>query len=71
MIKGDWNGSPALFGISKDISELKISEEKFFKAFNTSPTIIGLSTLDEGVYVEVNQTFYDILGYKAEEIIGK
>jgi PAS domain S-box-containing protein len=71
VISGVWNGSPALFGISKDISELKISEEKFFKAFNTSPTIIGLSTLDEGVYVEVNQTFYDILGYKPEEVIGK
>jgi PAS domain S-box-containing protein len=71
VIKGIWNGTPSLFGVSKDISALKISEEKFFKAFNASPTIIGLSTLDNGIYVEVNQTFYDILGYTPEEVIGK
>ncbi len=71
VIRGIWNGSPALFGVSKDISELKISEEKFSKAFNTSPTLMGLSTFEDGAYIEVNQTFYDILGYKPEEVIGK
>jgi PAS domain S-box-containing protein len=71
VVKGEWNGLPALFGVSRDISELKISEEKFFKAFNNSPTIIGLSTIEDGVYVEVNQTFYDLLGFKPHEVIGK
>ncbi|MBN1198766.1 MAG: PAS domain-containing protein [Bacteroidales bacterium] len=71
ITRGVWNGVPALFGISKDISELKLSQEKFFKIFNTSPNIIGLSELETGIYVEVNQAFYDILGFTPEEVIGK
>ena len=68
---GEWDGKPALFGKSRDISDLKLSEEKFAKAFNTSSSIIGLSTLNEGIYVEVNQAFYDILGFTPDEVIGK
>jgi len=71
ITKGFWNGKPALFGVSKDISELKLSQEKFLKIFNTSPNIIGLSELETGIYVEVNQAFYDTLGYSPEEVIGK
>ena len=68
---GKWNGKPALFGVSKDISELKLSEDKFAKAFHTSPSIVGLSDLETGQYIEVNQSFYDILGYEPGEVIGK
>jgi PAS domain S-box-containing protein len=71
VIKGEWNGTPVLFGISKDVSELKLSEDKFSKAFNTSPDIIGLSTLDTGIYVEVNKAFCEILGYTQAEVIGR
>jgi PAS domain S-box-containing protein len=71
VIQGEWNGKPSLFGVSKDISALKLSEEKFYKAFNTSPNIMGLSTLDTGVFVEINKAFCDILGYSQEEVIGK
>ncbi|MCF8366841.1 MAG: PAS domain S-box protein [Bacteroidales bacterium] len=71
IVKGKWNNEPALFGISKDISHLKLSEEKFKKAFHTSPNIIGLSDLETGEYIEVNNTFYQILEYTKEEIGGK
>lgn len=71
VIKGEWNGRMALFGISKDISELKLSEEKFYKAFNTSPDIMGISDLATGVYIEVNKAFCDILGFTQEEVIGR
>jgi len=69
--QGQWNGKPALFGVSKDISQLKFSEEKFKKAFYTSPNIVGISDIETGEYVEVNQTFYELLEYTPEEIAGK
>jgi len=68
---GKWNGSPALFGASKDISDLKVSEEKFATAFHSNPAIAGLSDMETGVYVEVNQTFYDKLGFSPDEVIGR
>ncbi len=71
IAKGAWNREKVFFGISKDLSELKLSEEKFAKAFQNSPNIIGLSDLKTHKYIEVNQTFYDRLGFAPEEVIGK
>ncbi|MBN2280043.1 MAG: PAS domain S-box protein [Candidatus Marinimicrobia bacterium] len=71
IMKGVWNNRPAIFGISRDVSELKFSEEKFAKMFQINPVIMGLSAVESGQYIEVNQAFYDILGYGPEEVIGK
>ncbi|MBK8944621.1 MAG: PAS domain S-box protein [Ignavibacteriae bacterium] len=69
--KGTWNEKPAFFGITKDISKLKLSEDKFAKAFHNNPAISGFSDLKTGKYIEVNKTFYNKLGYSPEEVIGK
>lgn len=69
--KGLWDGKPAVFGSSKDISELKLSEEKFSKIFHNIPEITGLCSLDTGEYIEVNSAFYSKLGFSPDEVIGK
>ena len=50
---------------------LRESEERFSKAFNSSPLVLAISSLEDGRLVEVNQTFVDITGYSREEAIGK
>lgn len=50
---------------------LQISEEKFSKAFNTSPDIIIISSAADGKIIEVNESITRIAGYKKEEVIGK
>ena len=67
---GIWNGAPALFGVTKDISQIKLSEEKFSKVFYLNPSACGLSDIDTGKYVEVNDAFYQILGFSKDEVIG-
>jgi len=47
------------------------SEEKFRKVFQYSPDIITISTLKEGRYVEVNNTFTEIFGYERHEVVGR
>ena len=49
---------------------LQESEEKFRLAFQTSPDSINLNAID-GTYVEVNEGFCTIMGYRPEEVIGK
>jgi len=71
VYKGKWNGKTSFYGVTKDISQLKLSEEKYFKLYNSSSHIIGLSDIKTGAYFEVNQSFYDILGFTPEEVIGK
>jgi len=51
--------------------ELKFSEEKFRKAFYTSPDSININRLSDGMYISVNNGFTKITGYSEEEVIGK
>ncbi len=50
---------------------LAASEEKFSKAFLSSPDAIAISTLDDGRYLEVNESFCVITGYSRQELIGR
>jgi PAS domain S-box-containing protein len=69
--QGMWNGKPVLFGASKNISQILLSEEKFSKAFYLNPAICSLNELKTEKYTEVNDAFCNILGLSKEEIIGK
>jgi PAS domain S-box-containing protein len=50
---------------------LRVSETKFATAFRSSPDAITISTLDDGCYVEVNESCLQMLGYRREEMIGR
>lgn len=68
---GVWGGKPAIFGVTKDISQIKLSEEKFSKVFYINPSACGLSDLDTGRYTEVNEAFYTLFGFNKDEVIGR
>lgn len=51
--------------------ELRRSEEKFSKAFHASPDWITISTLKDGIYIDVNEAFLEHSGYSIEEVIGR
>jgi len=66
---GFWDRKPVIFGVSKDISKIKLSEEKFSKAFQSNSSLMAISALD-GKLIEVNNAFLNTLGYTREEVIG-
>jgi len=68
---GFWDGNPVIFGVTKDISKLKLSEEKFSKLFHLNPSACGLSDLENQKYIEVNDAFYSLFGFQKDEVIGK
>jgi PAS domain S-box-containing protein len=71
IVKSVWNGENAIIGISKDVSSLMESEEKFSKAFYDVPVLFGIVEKDSLNFIEVNETFCDTLGLKLEKIKGK
>lgn len=58
------------FSILAD-EELRLSEERFAKAFYSSPVAMAITTLKEYIHLDVNKTWVDIMGYSWEEAIGK
>ncbi|HMV83162.1 MAG TPA: PAS domain S-box protein [Blastocatellia bacterium] len=50
---------------------LRESEERFAKAFNASPFILTISSLETEKLIEVNETFVTLSGYSREEAIGR
>ncbi|MEI6138375.1 MAG: PAS domain S-box protein [Mariniphaga sp.] len=69
--QGIWDGKPAIFGVTKDISRVYLSEEKFSKLFHLNPSACGLSDLETNKYLEVNEAFYTLFGFNSNEVIGK
>ena len=50
---------------------LRRSEERFAKAFRNSPVPLALQNLDDRRYVDVNESFLLLTGYKREEILDE
>ena len=71
VVAGVWNGKPALFGVSKDLSALKMSEEKLSKVFEATPSLMAVSTLEEGILLDVNPAYLSTLGFDLLEVVGK
>lgn len=49
---------------------LRQSEEKFSRAFRAVPAGLSISSLSDGRYIEVNDTFIRDRGYSRKEIVG-
>ncbi len=50
---------------------LRKSEERFSKAFRSSPVPMSLNTLKEGRFIDVNDSMVRLMGYAREEMIGR
>ncbi|MCL1981318.1 MAG: PAS domain S-box protein [Proteobacteria bacterium] len=51
--------------------ELRESRETFAQAFNQSSNAVIINRMEDGMYVEINQGFTDLIGFTREEAIGK
>ncbi|MEH1824053.1 MAG: PAS domain S-box protein [Nostoc sp.] len=72
------SGQDEVLAIVRDITDRKQGEvalqnlaQKFAKAFSCSPDSITISTLQEGRFIEVNDSFVKLSGYERDEAIGK
>jgi PAS domain S-box-containing protein len=51
--------------------EIHTQEEKFSKAFHSSPYSLTITRLSDGHFIEINDGFLKISGYGYDEVIGK
>ncbi|MCU0241862.1 MAG: PAS domain S-box protein [Vicinamibacteria bacterium] len=76
----EWRSIPygkLIYAAARDVTErkraeeaLRVSEEKFYKAFRNAPVWVSIATLKEGVYIDVNNEAMRISGFTREEMIG-
>jgi PAS domain S-box-containing protein len=73
-----FHGREAELILAHDVTEarqnqemLRQSEERFAKAFHSSPLPITISTLAEGRYVDANEAFLRMIGCTRQELVGQ
>ena len=71
-----WDQKPATLNFLREITEqkkiqeaLKKSEEKFVKAFKSSPVAICITRLNDGKFIEVNEALVKLSGYSRTELL--
>jgi len=76
-LRTDGVATPVVRGIAHDVTErrlaekaVRLSEEKFSKAFRSSPSVLSISSMKDGRFIDVNEGFERLSGYSRQEIIG-
>ncbi len=72
------DGDPCILSMTVDITELKEAQEElrrskemFARLFQLSPDIITLAREEDGILLEVNDTFSRTTGFSRDEAVGK
>jgi PAS domain S-box-containing protein len=50
---------------------LRQSEERFSKAFRSSPAALSISRLNDGTLIDINESFENLFGYSKRELLGQ
>ncbi|TKB91865.1 MAG: PAS domain S-box protein [Nitrospira sp.] len=53
------------------IEDLTRSQQHFQSLFNLTPSAVGISTVAEGRFIDVNEGFSRLTGYMREEVMGR
>jgi PAS domain S-box-containing protein len=71
-------GEPQIIGVARDITEvqraeeaLRQSEEKFAKVFHASPDGIVIARLEDGMVLDLNESYERLLGHARQEAVGR
>jgi PAS domain S-box-containing protein len=51
-------------------NQLRLSEERFAKAFKSSPVPMSLQSLSDFRYIDVNDAYLEMTGYERAELVG-
>jgi diguanylate cyclase (GGDEF)-like protein/PAS domain S-box-containing protein len=79
------DGVPCILTVVRDISEakaaaerlaaaqkaLRVSEARYRTLFQTSPDLVDINRLDDGVIIDANDAYLNILGFERKEVIGR
>jgi PAS domain S-box-containing protein len=68
---GQWNGEPSVFGLSKDLSKEQEALQTFDRLFRMNPAPMALTGYADRRFVDVNDAWLRILGYRRDEVLGR
>ena len=78
FVRSDVGDVSTAIGLYVDQSDLKkaeealrVSEERFSKAFRSSPYPIGITDLETGACLDINDAALAVFGFTREEVIGQ
>lgn len=71
FFKGQLEGNEVLYGISKEVKDVKRAKRHLEKTLGCTSSITALSKFDTGEYIQVNDVLVQTLGYERDEILGK
>ncbi len=66
-----FQSSAAQTQLDATLEVLRVSEQRYRTAFETSLDAIAICRMDDGMFVDVNRQFFSIFGYTRDELVGQ
>lgn len=77
-VRGEDGRVERVLGVAEDVTERKQaqlalakSQEKFSLVFKNSPVWMTITTLEDGVFLDVSDAFTEVTGYTRSEVLGR
>ncbi len=67
IMQGMWR----LIQHSRAEEALKKEKEKFSLAFQAVPSVLVIASVEDGRYLEINEAYERVIGYRRDEVIGR
>lgn len=78
MTRDRRTSSGGLVSVQTDITQIKQTEEalrtserKFWSVFHASPSLMTISVLQDGRFIDINAKWVEVMGYDYSEAVGK
>ncbi len=68
--QGEINNKKVFIKICRNLSEMAISNEKFYRVFENNHALMMISGMDTGICINANKEFLKTLGYEKHEAVG-
>jgi len=69
--RGRWSGAECLYFVSKDLTVEAEAKQRFERLFRHNPCPMAVSSIPDGKFLDVNESFVLATGFSFEDVAGK
>ncbi len=69
--RGTWSRINCIYGFIRDLTADQEEKQRFESLFRRNPAVMAITSRQDRVFIDINDSFVETLGYSRQEVLGK